>query len=210
MRTPDGRDVDPLVEPLTAGTALYRIHEDRFAADSYNPGATPARPTHRFSFFGSPTVPVLYASDSPEGAVSETLLQGVPITGGRIEARTVRNRILSTVVVQRPLRLLALHGHGSRKIGTEANSITHTPPSAYASTVPWTEAAHEAGLDGFCWMSRHHDTSRAVVLFGVPGAPGASTDVWGDASTARPFALPGHMDWLTLMLAGLGVDIVDP
>lgn len=115
MRTPDGRDVDPPVELLTADTVLYRIHGDRFAADAYNPGPTPARPTHRFSFFGSPTVPALYAADTPEGAVSETILHDVPVAGGRIEAKTVRTRILSTVVVKQPLHLLALHGHGTRR-----------------------------------------------------------------------------------------------
>lgn len=210
MRTPDGRDIDPLVETLAADTVLYRVHDDQFAADSYNPGSTPARPTHRFSFFGSPTIPVLYASDTLEGAVSETILHDIPAAGGRVEARVVRTKVLSTVVVQRPLRLLSLHGLGFRKIGAEEDSITRTPPSDHVSTVPWAEAAHRTGLDGLCWMSRHHDTSRAVVLFGATAAPGASADVRTEPGTARPFALPGHLDRLTLMLAGLGIDIVDP
>ena len=84
----------------------------------------------------------------------------------------VQSKILSPVRSTRQLRLLSLHGHGFRRIGTAAEEVTRTPLSRYAETVPWAHAAHAAGFDGIAWMSRHHDTSRAYVFFGDPTGPG--------------------------------------
>lgn len=209
MRTPDGREVDPLEEALPEGTVLFRVHQNRFSADEYHPGPATSRVSTRFAFFGSPTVPVLYAAETPAAAISETLLHDVPIEGGRVDVDLVQSRILSQVVTTRTLRLLALHGHGFRRIGTEADRVTRTLPSRYADSMPWARAAHEAGFDGLVWMSRHHDTSRAYALFGRGGGHSDVQAVPGPGAV-KVFAVMSHLDWLTALLDPLNVTIADP
>lgn len=206
MRTPDHRQVEPAEEVLEAGSSLFRVHSHRFGPTDYNPGRTPAVPATRFAFFGTPPVPVLYAAQTAEAAISETILHDVPLTGGRLDVDLVQSKILSPVLSTRRLRLLCLHGHGFRRIGTAAEHITRTPPSRYADTVPWAQAAHAAGFDGIVWMSRHHDTSRVYVFFAPPGGAGDFA-AHPDPALVRAFAFPKDLDWLTRLLAPLNVTI---
>lgn len=209
MDTPDGRRVDPAEEVLAAGSVLFRVHSHRFGPADYNPGHAPAVPATRFAFFGAPPVPVLYAAATAEAAISETLLHDVPIDGGRIDVDLVQSKVLSPVLSTRDLRLLCLHGHGFRRIGTAAEHVTRTAPSRYAETVPWAQSAHAAGFDGIVWMSRHHDTSRAYVFFAPHGGPG-DVAVHPDPAMVRAFAFPKDLDWLTRLLAPLNVAITGP
>lgn len=209
MHTPDGRQVTPPEEVLEAGSVLLRVHSHRFSSADYNPGTAPAVPVTRFAFFGSPPVPVLYAAATAEAAISETILHDVPLNGGRIDVDLVQSKILSPVVSTRDLRLLSLHGHGFRRIGAAAEQVTRTPPSRYAETVPWAEAAHAAGFDGIVWMSRHHDTSEAYVFFGGAASPGDFA-VHSDPHAVRAFAFTKDLDWLTRLLAPLNVTITGP
>lgn len=209
MDTPDHRQVDPAEEVLAAGSVLFRVHSHRFGAAAYNPGRAPAAPVTRFAFFGSPPVPVLYAAATAEAAISETILHDVPLEGGRIDVDLVQSKILSPVISTRNLRLLSLHGHGFRRIGTAAEHVTRTAPSRYAETVPWAAAANAAGFDGIVWMSRHHDTSKAYIFFGRPGGHGDFA-VHPDPGLVRAFAFTHDLDWLTRLLAPLNVTITGP
>lgn len=204
MRTPDGRAVDPPGETLPSGTELVRVHLSKYEAAAYNPGPDPARVETRFAFFGSPTVPVLYAAATAEAAIAEVLLHDVPIAGGRIDETLVRQRVLSRVVATRDLWLLALHGDGFRRIGTDAEDITRTSPSRCIEAVPWAAAAHAAGFDGIAWMSRRHDAAKSYVFFGTQGKRGDFTPIPG---RDRAFAFDKDLDWLTRKLLPLNVRI---
>lgn len=209
MLTPDGVSVDPLIETLPAGSTLYRVHSSAYPADAFNPGSVPARPRARFSFFGEPPVPVLYASETVDGALSETLLREVPLGGGSILLDQVESKALSPIVTVRELRLLQLHGHGFRHLKVAPEDITLTSPRQYPQTVPWGQQAYEASLDGIVWMSRHHNTSRVYVFYDRPHSP-VTVGVHPDQATARAFSLPEHLDWLTRQLDPLDVAILDP
>lgn len=206
MDAPDGRQVDPSTEILSAGTVLHRVHSHSFGAVDFNPGPEKAAPSSRFAFFGSSTIPVLYASATEVGAVSETLLHDVPIDGGRIDSVLLASTLLSQIATTRDLDLLALHGHGFRHIGATAEEITRTPPSRYAQTVPWAQSAYDAGLDGMCWMSRHHDTSAVYVLFARSDRDDPVQEHTG-TRPPRAFAFLSDLDWLTRLLAPLNVRI---
>lgn len=210
MRTPGGVWVkDPVTETLAAGATLFRIHNSAHRAHVFNPGRAPARPTSRFSFFGDPPVPVLYAADTIDGAISETLLRDVPLAGGNLMLEQVQDKVLSPIRSARELRLLQLHGHGFRRLNIAPEQITLTPPRLYDQTVPWAQSAYAAGLDGIVWMSRHHNTTRAYVLFDRPSAP-SSIKAHPDKSSVRVFSRPDHLDWLTRMLNPLNVAVLDP
>jgi hypothetical protein len=209
IRTPAGVMLNPLIELLPAGSSLYRVHDVAYPADSFNPGYAPAWPDYRFSFFGDPPVPALYAADTVIAALSETLLRDVPYEGGSILLEQVEQRALSAVTTVRELRMLQMHGDGFRRHRVAPQDITLTSPRDYPKTVLWGQAAYDAGLDGIVWMSRHHNTSRAYVFFDRPGQPIPLT-AQEDWDGARAFSIPSHLDGLASQLNPLGIDILDP
>lgn len=208
MLTPDGRRVQPQEEILDSGSRLFRVHSNRFGPTQFNPGSSPAAVQSRFAFFGEPSIPVLYAAETPEAAVSETILHDVPVSGGRIDLPLVQTKILSPIISRQPLRLLSLHGHGFRRIGTAAEDVTRTAPRDYTKSVQWAEAACEAGFHGIVWMSRHYDTSKAYVFFqGMETLRGFEEE--HNSGRVRAFAFPQDLDWLSRLLAPLNVVITD-
>lgn len=188
---------DPIVETVPAGTTLYRVHESRFPSGRtndgtvFNPGF--GRPT-RFAFFGTPPVPVLYAAATPAGAVHESILHSAE-PGSFIPTVHWRSKVLSVLSTTADLRLAAFHSDGLRRFGLYPADLTDTDLRAYPQTVAWAEAAWRIGLDGVCYMSRHHNTSKAVCLFGDrPGTPPLTVEP--DHPDGRFFALPQDAEWL--------------
>ena len=162
-------------ESLEAGALLYRLGSNHRAIAEFNPGVGRAT---RFAFFGDPVVPVLYAADTEQGALAESLLHDVPTTGGRLTYDAYADSVMGRLVVRRALRLASLRGLGLRRLGVSARELTDTEASGDPRTVAWAAAAHSAGFDGLAWTSRLCNDTRAVVLFG---------DRCGDAiSRTRP------------------------
>lgn len=165
---PSGR-LDPLLETWEAGRLLLRCHSVRFGATEFNPGLGVGR-FHPFTDAGGYRVSVLYGADTFDGALSETVFHGVA-TAGR--ARLVRHSsllplVVSTLRPRRDLVLVQLHGHGLRRLGVERSFLIDSDADSYPNTALWAQALYTAPrrLDGLTWVSRQHDTSRALVLFG--------------------------------------------
>jgi len=152
-----------LDEVVAAGSFLHRVHSRRFGAKSFNPGE--GAPT-RFAFFGDPVVPVLYAGDTEDAALSETVLHDVPLTGGQVTDLEFGGRSCSRLLVRRDLRLASLVGAGPRALRVRAAAVCATDAADYAQTVAWAAAAHAAGFEGLAYPSRQAPGRRAVVLFG--------------------------------------------
>lgn len=100
MFTPRGDVLEPLIETLSAGTVLHRVHRTSHPAAAFHPGRAPARPTARFSFFGDPPVPTLYAAETVDAALSETVLREVPVQGGTILLDQVEGLALSLITTR--------------------------------------------------------------------------------------------------------------
>ncbi len=66
----------PEIETLSAGHLLYRVFTNSRPPTEFNPGI--GAPT-RFGFFGKPVVPLMYAADTEEAAIAETLLHDADI-----------------------------------------------------------------------------------------------------------------------------------
>jgi hypothetical protein len=148
---------------------FVRCHDARFGATEFNPGVGRGR-FHPFLNSSGNIVPTLYAADRLEGAVSETLFHDIPVRGeGK---RLLRARfdpfLVSSLACERPLTLVQLHGFGLSRIGVSRSELIETEADGYAGTAKWARALHalDTRIDGLLWVSRQHDESHALVLFG--------------------------------------------
>lgn len=204
MKLVPPKPFEPLEFVLPAGSTMYRVFGNTRTVAEFNPGV--GSPT-RFAFFGDPKVPVLYAADTEEAAVCESILHEVPPGPGKILYDTIEDRVSARLTPTRDLRLVSLMGDGPRVLGTEAKHVTGTMASQYHRTVRWAEAAHEASFDGLVWMSNRRNSDRAFVLFGDKVLPG---DVEGLTGHGKIYAAGAGFDWLARYLDGLGIDILIP
>jgi hypothetical protein len=194
---------EPQAHVLGRGHVLFRVFQNTRKVTDFNPGR--GKPT-RFAPFASPPVGVLYAADTEEAAVCESLLHDVPPGPGTLLYEQAAKRVLAPLEVTRELRLASLMGDGLRVLGTEVEHVTATPASQYHRTVLWAEAAHSAGFDGLAWMSHRCNTDRAYVLFGDRCDGGLDAIPSG----GRIFAAGEGFDWLVDYLATVRIEIVNP
>ncbi len=148
---------------LLAGQELFRVHSSSRNTHQFKPGY--GAPT-RFAFFGSPPVPVLYAAETTDAAIAESLLHDVPLQGGTLVPKLYRNKRMSRLLVQRELHLASFMGNGLRRLGLAAEQVTSTSAFHYDCTALWASAAYAAGFDGIVYMSRQCNSDRAYVFFG--------------------------------------------
>ena len=193
---------DPLVETIPAGTVLFRVHDPARDATVPNPGFGEAT---RFAFFGDPVVPVLYAAETPEGAVHETILHDAE-PGLFVPRAWWQTKALSLIEVTRDLSVVSFHSDGLRRLGLYPRDLTDTDMNEYPRTVRWAEAAWRFGADGVSYMSRHFNTSKALCLFGQRLGPTALRTLDKD-TRARVFAVPDDAEWLAEVAASIRVTL---
>lgn len=161
---PDPSTLDPLLETWARGGRIVRCHRSVFGATEFNPGFGRGR----FHPFGD--VPTLYGAGSLDGALSETVFHDVPIRGASrcILRSSLKTMLVSVLAPRRDLQLVQLHGYGLRRLGTSRAELVESGADQYGQTARWAEALHDCGdgIDGLVWVSRQHDTSLALVLFG--------------------------------------------
>lgn len=187
---PDPDEFDPASETLPAGTGPFRVHSNRFRPTEFNPGVGTGG---RFSFFGDPPTPVLYAAETTDAARSETLLHDVPLRGGILHPGMYLHQLESRITITRDLALVSFLGLGLRRLGVPAEGLTATSASHYPFTRQWAQAAHHTGADGIVWMSKRCNSDRAYMLFGDRVVDG--TDVVQDPGYGLIFAsTPGLND----------------
>lgn len=193
----------PKTATLGAGTQLYRVFtaaEDR-SATTFNPGF--GAPT-RFAFFGTPAVPVLYASATEEAAVAETLLHDIPVSGGILPYDRYARTVMARLHVARPIKVGVLHGLGLRQLTVTAGELTAGGADTYPDTVTWAQAAHDFGCDGLVWMSRLCNDAKAYVFFG-DRCDGVFIQ---DSTFGRLFVTGVDQLWLIDLCAPLHVDVL--
>ena len=194
---------DPLITDWDR--PIYRVYGNRRRPGEVNPGLGAST---RWAFFGDPPVPVLYAAESEEAAVAETILHDVAMTDGWVFPEMYLDRVMARLACSRTLRLARFGAGGLRRLHVRAAALTATEPDTYDRTVPWADAAHSiTSCDGIVWMSRHWNTSRAIVLFGdrVDEA-----ELRLDAGFARAFVNPYDIEWLAEFCDRIDVGFVPP
>jgi hypothetical protein len=152
---------------------MIRVFDSRFPENSFNPGRGAAAVKGRFHFFedaNGVVVPVLYASNMKDGAISETIFHDVPVQGTLRSVDESRLASVSIVTLrpERDLNLVQLHGFGLRRLQLQPGDLTSTEASEYRDTIRWAEKLHHtfADIDGLVWMSRQFNSAKALALFG--------------------------------------------
>lgn len=204
---PPGVPFNPQHHVIPAGSEWFRVHavSPGRAANTFNPGF--GKPT-RFAFFADSTgaiVPVLYAAESEEAAVCESILHDVPAKGGNAQHASYRDSGMGRFRPARDLKLAKFMGTGLRQLGLEHGQLTSTGRLDYPVTVQWAEAAHRAGFEGVIWMSHRCNTDEAIMLFGDRVAV---SDLEIDAGYARYFGNPTDQDWLVDMCTPLNIEVL--
>jgi hypothetical protein len=146
----------------------------------------------------------MYAADSEDAAIAETLLHDIPAGGGLLPYDQYATKVLVRLKVERDLRVAVLHGTALRRLKVTAGELTSSPASTYSATVRWAQAAHDASFDGLVWMSRQCNDTKAYVFFGDRCADAFSQD----PTHARIFASPADQIWLIDRCAPWHVDVL--
>ncbi len=166
---PDPSALDPLLEIWPRGRSFVRCHNLRFGPRDFNPGFGRGR-FHPFQDAAGHPVPTLYAADRIDGALSETVFHDVPVRGALKMVRRERLKALGLSVLspRRDLSLLQLHGFGLSRLGVAREELIASEAGQYSRTTLWARALHACRreADGLVWVSRQHDRSLCVVLFG--------------------------------------------
>lgn len=153
-----------------------------------------------------PLVPVLYAADTEESALAESLLHDIPISGGYLGPDDYVPKVMGRLTITRDIRLASLRGLGLRRLGVADTQVTNTDATEYGTTVEWAKAAHAAGFEGLSWTSRLCNDARAIVLFGDR----AGDAVEQDPTFGRHFRSGDGLDWLITTCAPLRVMVLPP
>ena len=209
---PSAGGIDPLVHEHPAGAELVRVHSVKRGGDRFSTlGGTPDAPSGRFSTFAPAVVPLLYAAEDLEGAVSETVFHDVPFRGiKQVPRLRLGDRVATTLRTTRELRLVDLTSSGLRRIGVARTELIESGPRAYPRTSLWSGALHDcpSAPDGLLWVSRQRDTSVCVVLFGDRVRP-EDVEVVPGLVPAPLFAGDGY-ERVARMADDAGITLTEP
>lgn len=157
------------METWPSGGEIIRCHDSSFGATEFNPGVGHSR-FHPFQDSRGVVVPTIYGSNTLDGSFSESIFHNVPLRGpGKSIRRSALTPIqVSTIAARRNLTLVQLHGHGLNRLGVSRAELIDSTARQYARTASWAAVLHarKRDADGLVWVSRKHDTSLALVLFG--------------------------------------------
>lgn len=184
----DPAGIDPLITVLPRGSLLFRVHPRLLGPTELNPGYGAGARFHFIRNAAGEKVPSLYAAESEDAAVAETLFHDVPVRPANLRvvsfSRRIRDRALSALRTLREIQLIQLHDLGLERLGLLAAEITDTDPSEYPGTRRWAQALHRgSSAAGLVWMARRFNSKRAYSFFGDRVA---ATDF---TAVGRPLAL---------------------
>jgi len=163
--------LDPLLATWPAGREFHRCFDVDWGARQFYAG-TPSRRGrfHPFTPAGaSEAIPVLYGASDVDGALSETVFHDVPVRGTKhVPYALLLHRLVVALVPQRDLALVDLTSPGLSRLQLAHRELIDSDPRSYPATAAWARALHDHPTqpDGLLWVSRQHNTSTAVVLFG--------------------------------------------
>lgn len=173
----------PIMTTLAAGTVLFRIHASSRPADVFR-----TVPSHRyygggrFDATADDEYPFIYAGESIEVAIAETLLRDLPFdaTGVlQLPLVKVRGRRISAVATTLSCALVSLRSASDLAAVSQDPWLTTCDPSFYAQSRHWAHWIRRQAptAAGYVWMSRREPTQRAFIFFGDRLPSGAIASV---------------------------------
>lgn len=152
------------------GKVLHRVHNRQFDGNAFNPcrgGPTRFAPIHGTH---GRCIPSLYAADTVEAAIYETILHDVPPYAVRKSVpRSALNMRRHTILrLRRGLCLASLRAPDLMRWGISREALIGGLPTQYARTALWAKAVHDRfqEIDGLFWTSNLCDPDAALLLFG--------------------------------------------
>ena len=165
-----GPSVGTFVVTFEAGALLERIHDRNYRSNEFNPcNGAPTRFAPIQDLQGD-CVPSLYAGDTLESAIYETIFHDIPAEARRktVPRMLVEGRAHGQLEVLRDLKLASLRGPDLKKWRISRDSLTMTSPKLYPATARWAEAIHHQypEVEGLIWTSNQCDPDTACLFFG--------------------------------------------
>lgn len=161
---------------LPAGQVMHRVHQQKYAADQFNPANVGNARFSPIADEKGDVIPTIYAATTFDGAVMETIFRDVPYAPGykNVDKARLEDQVHSHVNSSTDLVLADLSTIALRKLGVTKADLIETEKDQYPGTRKWAEAIHaqHKHIQGLCWVSRQDDSARAVVLFGDRVATG--------------------------------------
>lgn len=207
---------NPVVETLSSGSALFRVHSRRFDASSFNPTLS-----HRyfgggrFDATSDDEYSYMYLGSSVSVALAETLLRDLPLEESdvrRLPRAAYKERRLSAVSIEEDIQILQLRS--SQELGSVAQDtwLTQAVPLHYAQTRHWCHwiRSNAPTVGGLAWISRRDPVGAAYVLFGdrVPiGAIAPIDHPEAPRDSTTDFATPEGRARLKSLVADHGVSV---
>ena len=170
IRKPDRALTAPNIVTLKRGAILERVHNRNYAANSFNPCmGNPTRFAPIKDMKGK-CIPSLYAGDTFEAAVFETIFHDVPAKAKRkrVPKKKVEDSAQGRLEVTRKLTLVSLREPDLKRWRIKRNQLIATSPKDYPLTAAWAEAIHQQfpKVDGLEWTSNQCDPATAYLFFG--------------------------------------------
>ena len=170
IRKPPLTLANPNLHMLAKGTVIERVHSRNYAGDAFNPGlGGPTRFAPIDDVKGT-TIPTLYAADTLEAAIYETIFHDVPAKARkkRVSKTLVTSRAHAQLEVRRDLKLASLREADLKKWRIKRNDLITTTPKLYVSTAEWAAAIHHRfpDIEGLAWTSNQCDPDTAYMFFG--------------------------------------------
>ena len=165
-----GPSVGTFVVTFEAGALLERIHDRNYRPNEFNPcNGAPMRFAPIQDLQGD-CVPSLYAGDTLESAIYETIFHDIPAEARRktVPRTLVEGRAHGRLEVLRDLKLASLRGPDLTKWRISRDSLTMTSPKLCPETARWAEAIHHQfpEVEGLIWTSNQCDPDTAYLFFG--------------------------------------------
>ncbi|MDI1462843.1 RES family NAD+ phosphorylase [Catellatospora sp. KI3] len=198
---------------LPSGTMVWRVHEDRWSSDAFNPSrADPHFGGSRFDSTPDDPYDFLYLAGSEEAALSEVLARDLwpNSDGDRLLAyASVAGRCLSALVTTRELRLVSLRSTLDLAAVGQDEWLVNTDPSHYGQTRAWARWLRQASdtAQGLAWQSNRHRPTSAFVLFGDRCLAGTLAVLH---SHTRPLYSPDGIEWLNDRLRAYRMRVEPP
>jgi hypothetical protein len=202
----------PKFETLEPHTTLWRIHSPLFGGSDFNPYGVEEKMANAPKY-GAPgrfdSIPhdyaYLYAGATRKVTLAEAFIRNAsanPATRFVLYA-SLRDALLTKLIVKNRLRLAVLHGDGLSRVGQDA-WLTSCDEGEYGRTQEWAAAIRRWAPDaqGFVWRSKQANDGMAYVFFGDRGAQDSFT-ISGD----QQLGFGGGLSIATRLLAEMGIAV---
>ncbi|MCE2452384.1 MAG: RES family NAD+ phosphorylase [Nitrospinae bacterium] len=130
IRIPPSALAEPNLVTLEAGALVHRVHDRNYGAVDFNPcRGSPTRFAPVYDAAGA-CVPSLYAADTLEAAIHETIFHDVPVTAKRktVPRTLAQSRAHARLEVLRDLRLASLRGPDLKRWRIGRSSLIGASP----------------------------------------------------------------------------------